>query len=241
MFFLLEYIRGQELFDVIREIGVCLVFPSSLKELKGLLNYQQAQYYVASLILVMEYLHTLGIIYRDIKPENIIIASNVSALFLLTASNSSSKGQLKLLDMGTAKMYRDKSTLTTRTFTILGTPHYMAPEIIGGKGYTLHVDLWSIGFPIFCRNATPFCKGIMLYEFMVGVVPFGEDVDDPYQIYELIIKKTVGYPSYFKDKKSQKFIDHLLNKIPDLRLGDSYTTLKANTWFEKFDWVTIFF
>lgn len=52
------------------------------------------------------------------------------------------KGQLKLIDMGTAKILKGKAN---RTFTIIGTPHYMAPEIIGGKGYMFHVDLWSIG------------------------------------------------------------------------------------------------
>ena len=120
-------------------------------------------------------------------------------------------------------MLKGKPSMTNRTFTILGTPHYMAPEIIGGKGYTCLVDLWSIG--------------ICLYEFLCGLVPFGEEIDDPYEIYELIIKKTVSYPSYFKDKKTQKFIEQLLNKIPDLRLGGSYITLKSNSWFEKFDWV----
>ena len=44
--------------------------------------------------------------------------------------------------MGTAKILKGKAN---RTFTIIGTPHYMAPEIIGGKGYMFHVDLWSIG------------------------------------------------------------------------------------------------
>lgn len=48
--------------------------------------------------------------------------------------------------MGTAKILKGKSTLTNRTFTILGTPHYMAPEIIAGKGYNVLVDLWSIGY-----------------------------------------------------------------------------------------------
>jgi cGMP-dependent protein kinase len=47
--------------------------------------------------------------------------------------------------MGTAKFLKGKSTGANRTFTIIGTPHYMAPEIITGKGYTQHVDLWSIG------------------------------------------------------------------------------------------------
>jgi cGMP-dependent protein kinase len=57
-----------------------------------------------------------------------------------------------------------------KTFTIIGTPHYMAPEVISGKGYNQMVDLWSIG--------------IMLYEFICGGLPFGEDAEDPFEIYK---------------------------------------------------------
>ena len=52
---------------------------------------------------------------------------------------------MKLIDMGTAKFLKGRSNGGNRTFTIIGTPHYMAPEIISGKGYTAAVDLWSIG------------------------------------------------------------------------------------------------
>ncbi len=67
------------------------------------------------------------------------------------------KGYLKLIDMGTAKLIKNKNG---RTFTIIGTPHYMAPEIISGKGYTYSADIWSLG--------------VCLYEFMCGGVPFAE-------------------------------------------------------------------
>lgn len=78
----------------------------------------------------MEYLHRRNIVYRDLKPENIMIDKD---------------GYMVLIDMGTAKILGDGSSNMSRTFTILGTPHYMAPEILQGKGYSLHVDLWSIG------------------------------------------------------------------------------------------------
>jgi len=100
------------------------------------------------------------------------------------------KGYLKLIDMGTAKVLNTKYE---RTFTIIGTPHYMAPEIINGKGYSYHVDLWSIG--------------ICLYEFMCGYVPFGDDAEDPYEIYQEIVSKTIVYPNYMKDKNAMKLIE----------------------------------
>jgi cGMP-dependent protein kinase len=77
------------------------------------------------MILMMEYLHTIhSIVYRDLKPENLMVDDT---------------GYLKLIDMGTAK------PITGKTFTIIGTPHYMAPEVLSGKGYNQTADLWSLG------------------------------------------------------------------------------------------------
>ena len=81
----------------------------------------------------------------------------------------------------------------------------MAPEIICGKGYNHYIDLWAVG--------------VCLYEFLCGSLPFGDEADDPYEIYEEIIKKEIDYPSYFKDKKARKLIEILMNKLPELRLG----------------------
>ena len=66
-----------------------------------------------------------------------------------------------LIDLGTAKPLEKKNGF--RTHTIIGTPHYMAPEIIQGKGYSFNVDLWSVG--------------ICMFEFLCGGVPYAEDAD----------------------------------------------------------------
>lgn len=102
----------------------------------------------------MEYLNKHQIVYRDIKPENVMVDE---------------KGYIRLIDMGTAKYLTHRGS---RTYTIIGTPHYMAPEILQGKGYSFPVDLWSIG--------------VCMYEFMCGSVPYAEEAEDPYEIYEEI-------------------------------------------------------
>jgi cGMP-dependent protein kinase len=99
------------------------------------------------------------------------------------------EGFMKLIDMGTAKFLKGKSG---RTFTIIGTPHYMAPEIVIGRGYSYSVDLWSIG--------------ICLYEFLCGGVPFAEDAEDPYDIYEEIIKRPLQFPNFVKSKYSRNIM-----------------------------------
>ena len=140
VYFLMDYIKGKELFDVIRDIG--------------LLNKFQTQFYGASIMLAVQYLHERKFIYRDIKPENIMVLGN---------------GFIKLIDFGTAKAIKDK------TKTIIGTPHYMAPEVILGEGYSFKVDFWSIG--------------ICMYEFMCGGVPFGENHEEAMDVYLSIINE----------------------------------------------------
>jgi len=108
-----------------------------------------------------------------------------------------------------------------RAYTIIGTPHYMAPEIICGKGYNSFIDLWSVG--------------ICIFEMLCGFVPFGNDKNDPFEIYEAIIKNEYTYPDLFKDKKAKKFIEQLLSRVPENRWQGSYESLKSNPWYENFD------
>eukprot|EP01017_Pseudomicrothorax_dubius_P008452 TRINITY_DN12783_c0_g2_i2.p1 TRINITY_DN12783_c0_g2~~TRINITY_DN12783_c0_g2_i2.p1 ORF type:complete len:279 (-),score=86.05 TRINITY_DN12783_c0_g2_i2:169-948(-) len=188
--FLTEYVSGQELFDIIRDIG--------------LLSTYDAQFAIGSIILAIEYLHSENIIYRDLKPENIMVDE---------------QGYIKLIDMGTAKIL---SPSNLRTYTIIGTPHYIAPEVLKGKGYTTAVDLWAIG--------------VCLFEFMCGYLPFGDEADDPMEIYESVSKAKVIFPLYLQDQAAKSLILQLLSKIPEQRLGPSYAALKANPWFANFSW-----
>ena len=87
------------------------------------------------------------------------------------------------------------ATHKKRTNTVIGTPHYMAPEILNGLGYTNYVDLWSLG--------------ICMYEFLCGFVPFGEEEDDPYNVYKLIINEIVEFPDILKGSENEDAINFM--------------------------------
>ncbi len=113
----------------------------------GLLTTEQAKFYIASMILAVEYLHFNNIVYRDIKPENSMVNENVRPILQINLLFI--KGYFRLIDMGTAKfLKRKKKSGVNRTFTIIGSPQYMAPEIIEGHGYSFAVDIYSIGNPL---------------------------------------------------------------------------------------------
>jgi cGMP-dependent protein kinase len=189
VYFLTELVNGQDLFDVIRVLG--------------LLKESECKFYSACLLLILEHLHEKGIVYRDLKPENVMVDD---------------QGYPKLIDFGTAKL------ISGRTFTIVGTPHYMAPEVVLGKGYGLPADIWSLG--------------IMLYEFICGGVPFGEEEEDPFAIYDKILHETLRYPASLpKGNHTRMFIEALLNKNPAVRSIGGIPKLKEQKWFFQFDWV----
>ena len=131
-------------------------------------------------------------------------------------------GYLSLSDLNTAK----KLTVNKRfrTKTIIGTPEYMAPEIVTGKGYTFTVDLWSLG--------------IFLYEFLCSKVPFGEGNDDPFLIYDEIKRGRLEFPLQFP-KSTKLLIVKLLDLNPQKRIGTGFEELKKHPFFTKIDFKSI--
>jgi protein kinase A len=85
-------------------------------------------FYAAHIVAIFEYLHGKNIVYRDLKPENILIGTD---------------GYLKLTDFGFAK------SIENRTFTLCGTPEYLAPEILQNQGHGKPVDWWTLGVLIY--------------------------------------------------------------------------------------------
>ena len=103
-----------------------------------------AQFYIGNLILALEYLAKMRIVHRALELENLIVDD---------------EGYIAITGFGAAKIIKD------RTYTIVGPPYYMAPEVVTGKGHSLSCDLWSVG--------------VILYELICCEMPFGEHCSDP--------------------------------------------------------------
>ena len=174
---------------------------------RGSFPLEQAKFYIAHIITIFEYLHGKNIIYRDLKPENILINKN---------------GYLKLTDFGFAKYLNNE-----KTYTLCGTPEYLAPEIILNKGHGKPVDWWTMG--------------ILLYEMLVGIDPFSDD--DPMKTYQKIIKGKINFPKDF-DKNAKSLIKHLLTADTTKRYGclkNGVKDILNHRLFIGYDWKNFVF
>lgn len=165
------------------------------------LNESHAMFYSAQVTLMFEYLHNLDIIYRDLKPENILIDQD---------------GYLKLTDFGFAKVCE------SRTYTLCGTPEYLAPEVLLNKGHGKPVDWWTLG--------------ILTYEMLAGIDPFNDG--DPMVIYQKILKGKIKFPRDF-DKNAKSIVKHLLVGDVTKRYGclkNGADDIKNHRWFKELDW-----
>lgn len=70
------------------------------------------------------------------------------------------------------------------------------------------------------------------------MLPFGEETQDPYEIYEEILKKELKYPIYLTDRKARRLINQLLSHVPEVRVNGSFGSIKGDPWLEDFDWVS---
>jgi len=160
-----------------------------------------ALFYIAEITLSLQFLHEKKIAYRDLKPENLLIGSD---------------GHLKITDFGFAKRIVDKS------YTLCGTPEYLAPEIIMGQGHNEGVDWWALG--------------ILLYEMLSGYPPFYDA--NPYDIYRRIAIGYYEFPSCIS-MQARQLISGLLEQDLSKRLGclnGGAEDVMNNAWFQGVDW-----
>jgi serine/threonine protein kinase len=187
LYILLEYVVGGELFSHLRKSGK---FPNDV-----------AKFYSAEVMNAFEYLHSKDIIYRDLKPENLLLDG---------------LGNIKITDFGFAKR------VSERTFTLCGTPEYLAPEMIQSKGHHKAVDWWALG--------------ILLYEMLVGYPPFFDE--SPFKIYEKILEGKLQFPKWI-DPRAKDLTKGLLTQDPTKRLGSlkrGVQDIKKHKYYAGIDW-----
>ncbi|KAF8522106.1 cAMP dependent protein kinase [Hysterangium stoloniferum] len=187
IYMLLSYVPGGELFTHLRRAGR--------------FTPDVTRFYLATIILALKFLHSYNIIYRDLKPENLLLDS---------------RGYLRLTDFGFAKRVDD------RTWTLCGTPEYLAPEIIQADGHGKAADWWACG--------------ILCYEMLVGYPPFFDD--HAYGIYEKILRGRIRWPGDM-DPLSREIVRAFLHPDRSKRLGNLIggpEDVLNHPWFRGVDW-----
>lgn len=175
LFFVMPFIRGGELYR----------FFKSRKRFKE----EEVKFYAVQIAIALGYLHKKGIVHRDLKLENILVAND---------------GYLKIIDFGLAKLL-DQGSVTK---TYCGTPEYLAPEMIQQSGHDFSVDWWALGILIYEMRigVTPFFnknKNMLFMKIQKAKVIFPDKV-----------RYGLEYSDEFVD-----IVEKLLNKEGSKRLG----------------------
>lgn len=188
LYMLFPYVCGGELFSYLRSAGRFSA-PASM-------------FYAAEIVSALDYIHSLSIVYRDLKPENLLLDR---------------EGHLKITDFGFAKRIT-----SDRTWTLCGTPEYLAPEIIQSKGHNRAVDWWALG--------------ILIFEMLAGYPPFFDD--NPFGIYEKILSGKIDWPRQI-ETVVKDLIKRLLVQDRTKRMGATKggaEDVKRHRWFKNTDW-----
>ena len=200
-----QYVNGMNLFSFLRELSKIINVQES-SPLEYVMELKTARFYMAQIILIIEFLHSKQIIYRDLKPENLMLDE---------------EGYLKLIDFGTSKrLEKDK------TFTLMGSLHYIAPEVLDGRGHDYPADIFSIG--------------VIFFELICGSLPFGDDEEDPVQVYERIMTQKVSFPDHINQPSLKKLIRQLMRKNPLKRKRYTFQFIKDHEVFQGINWVSRF-
>ncbi|XP_030852365.1 microtubule-associated serine/threonine-protein kinase 2 isoform X4 [Strongylocentrotus purpuratus] len=202
----MEYVEGGDVATLIKHIGP--------------LPLETARLYFAEAVLAIEYLHSYGIVHRDIKPDNMLITST---------------GHIKLTDFGLSKigimslttnLYEGNIDRDTKQFQdqqVCGTPQYIAPEVILRQGYGKPVDWWSMG--------------VVLYEILVGCPPFFGET--PEELFAQTINVMIEWPDGDDalSDEAMELINGFLQQDPLFRLGTGGSEdVKGHRFFQGVDW-----
>jgi serine/threonine protein kinase len=197
LYLVVEYVCGGDLSSLLNNVGA--------------LEEETAKCYAFQLSHALSFLHHIEIIHRDIKPDNVLISSD---------------GRLKLTDFGLSycglmTSQKPGGRDVVESHSIVGTPDYVAPEILLGKSHSFPVDWWSLG--------------VLTYELVTGTPPFHSDTEN--EIFENILRGSFGYPDDIDlSAECKDFIRRLLVYDPAHRLaaGGSNEVL-GHPWFAGLD------
>jgi len=186
LYFVMDYINGGELFFHLQREKK---FPED-----------RVRFYAAEIAAGLEYLHHAGVIYRDLKPENLLLTN---------------EGHIVMTDFGLSK--EGLVGKDDRTGTFCGTPEYLAPEVLEGKGYGKAVDWWSFG--------------TLVYEMLTGLPPFySEDVQ---HMYTKIMTAELEIPDTMSPEAAD-LLSKLLDRDPETRLQEP-ADIKRHPFFAPLD------
>ncbi|XP_029454869.1 serine/threonine-protein kinase D1 isoform X1 [Rhinatrema bivittatum] len=168
---------------------------------KGRLPERLTKFLITQVLVALRHLHFKNIVHCDLKPENVLLAS------------ADPFPQVKLCDFGFARIIGEKSFRRS----VVGTPAYLAPEVLRNKGYNRSLDMWSVG--------------VIIYVSLSGTFPFNEDED----IHDQIQNAAFMYPPNPWKETSHEAID-LINNLLQVKMRKRYSVDKtlSHPWLQDY-------
>ncbi|KAH1091612.1 hypothetical protein J1N35_018869 [Gossypium stocksii] len=224
LYLVMEYLNGGDLYSLLRNLG-CL-------------DEDMGRVYIAEVVLALEYLHSLNVIHRDLKPDNLLIGQDghikltdfgLSKVGLINSTDDLSGpsfGSSGLMEDDEPKEQISPKRERRQKHSVVGTPDYLAPEILLGMGHGATADWWSVG--------------IILFELLVGLPPF--NAETPPLIFDNIMNRNIPWPKVPEEMSYEAYdlIDKLLTENPVQRLGATGASeVKQHVFFKDINWSTL--